>query len=149
MDTEEGKREVEAGYRDAELEAVMKAGERHPWNYYAWLYARGLLRQLGMERSRGEDEAGDMIRWLTKGCLGKVHRWCLQHPKDISGWAFLWFLLRETAGEKVRKSGKEGDGGQSEAMRVIWETSAFGRKYYWGPESIKWFLTSAGDVLVE
>lgn len=118
-----GARGVE-GYWERELEVVMKAGERHPRNYYAWGYARDLLRELAGEG-------------LARGVVGRVHRWCLQHPRDVSGWAFLEFLLREVDGE-----GDGRTGGGEEATRVIWETKEFVRKYEWRGESIEWFLKS-------
>jgi len=109
-------------YWDEELEVVMKAGERHPRNYYAWGYARDLLRELAGEG-------------LARGGVGRVQRWCLQHPRDVSGWAFLEFLLREVGSE-----GREG--GEEEVRRVVWETREFVRKYEWRGESIEWFLKS-------
>lgn len=118
-----GEGEVESGGRadgaveslwDRELEVVMKAGERHPRNYYAWGYARDLLGELAEEG-------------LARGAVGRVHRWCLQHPRDVSGWAFLEFLLREI-------------GDEGEVRRVVWETREFVRKYEWRGESIEWFL---------
>lgn len=111
---------------ERELEVVMKAGERHPRNYYAWGYARDLLREL----------AGEGRKWgLARGGVGRVQRWCLQHPRDVSGWAFLEFLLREVGSE-----GREG--GEEEVRRVVWETREFVRKYEWRGESIEWFLKS-------
>lgn len=118
-----GERGVER-YWDEELEVVMKAGERHPRNYYAWAYARDLLREWAGEG-------------LARGVVGRVHRWCLQHPRDVSGWAFLEFLLREVGGE-----GEGRMGGGEEVRRVVWETKEFVRKYEWRGESIEWFLKS-------
>jgi len=113
-------------YWDKELEVVMKAGERHPRNYYAWAYARDLLREL----------AGKGRKWgLARAGVRKVQRWCLQHPRDVSGWAFLEFLLREVGGEGDR-------GGEEVVRRVVWETRQFVRKFEWRGESITWFLKS-------
>ena len=113
-------------YWDKELEVVMKAGERHPRNYYAWAYARDLLREL----------AGKGRKWgLVRARVRRVQRWCLQHPRDVSGWAFLEFLLREVGGEGNR-------GGEEVVRRVVWETRQFVRKFEWRGESITWFLKS-------
>lgn len=125
---------------DEELGVVMKAGERHPRNYYAWDYARDLLRELAGWQGQG---GGDGRRkGLARGGLGEVHRWCLQHPRDVSGWAFLEFLLREICGEGEGQMG----GGEVEVTRVVWETREFVRKYEWRGGSIEWFLKSVQRV---
>jgi hypothetical protein len=58
---------------------VSVAGERHPRNYYAWCHARFLI---SLDRSFNGREM-----------LAAVQSWCFQHHTDISGWAFLYFLL--------------------------------------------------------
>lgn len=115
------------GYWEQELEVVMQAGERHPRNYYAWGYARDLLRELAA--------MGKGRRGLARGGVKRVQRWCLQHPRDVSGWACLEFLLREVGGEGMK-------GGEEVVRRVVWETREFVRKYEWRGESIEWFLKS-------
>lgn len=76
-----------------EIDAVLKAGERHPKNYYAFQYARRLLARV----EYFQDETS--LSWKnyyttylhTRARLVKI--WCCKHPSDISGWSFLLFLL--------------------------------------------------------
>lgn len=126
-------------YWNRELEVVMKAGERHPRNYYAWLYARDLLRELVRAGSPKEDGKWRSSR-LAGGCLEKVYGWCLQHPRDISGWSFLRFLLRETT------NNGEVEEEDDQATKLVWRTREFVRKYSWRGESIEWFLNSMKEI---
>lgn len=116
----------------------MKAGERHPRNYYAWLYARNLLRELAALSCRGE---GDVEKRGSRGnlaiaYLAEMHGWCLKHPRDISGWTFLKFLLDQVRNEQ-------------EVRKASWETKEFVKKYGWRGESIEWFLKSLGAMTTE
>lgn len=104
----------------------MRAGERHPRNYYAWNYARQLLATLS---ERSEDSTAE----LARGSVEVVKKWCLGHPRDVSGWAFLAFLLG-----RVDRVGAEG------GERVVRETRAFVRKFQWRGESVEWFLKVMG-----
>ncbi|KAL8797403.1 MAG: hypothetical protein Q9195_000558 [Heterodermia aff. obscurata] len=115
-----------------ELAVVMKAGERHPRNYYAWNYARDLLRAI----CGGEEELGTR-KVLMGESLREVHYWCLQHPGDISGWSFLLFLLR--MGDFAREAG---EGFEGEARRCVEVTGDFMRKFEWKGESARWFLSA-------
>ena len=120
---------------DGELANVMKAGERHPRNYYAWQYARQLFSIIRSGCVKGRP--GD--RGLLRDSIGLVHGWCLMHPRDISGWAFQVFLL-----EQLRSEGRdEGDKGkkfEDEIGKSAFETREFARKYEWKGESVEWFL---------
>lgn len=128
-----------------ELDLVLRAGERHPRNYYAWQYARDLSAEL-----KGGQEGMVLRRRMT---VEKVYRWCLAHPRDISGWSFLAFLLCDGGG------GGGGDGGRGEGgdgsvggntaaaaaedlKRIAHETKEFVRKYDCKGESIDWFLNA-------
>lgn len=65
----------------ADLTTVVSvAGERHPRNYYAWTHARFLMK---MNPDTPKTEV-----------LAVVKKWAFQHHTDISGWTFLYFLLR-------------------------------------------------------
>lgn len=68
------------------------------------------------------------------------------HPRDISGWAFLVFWLREM--RDGRGWGDESSRGEmeGEVKRVMWETRAWVRKYEWRGESVEWFLTAATEL---
>ncbi|KAF6238158.1 hypothetical protein HO173_003792 [Letharia columbiana] len=123
---------------DEELVIVMKAGERHPSNYYAWQYARQLFTSIRFEHPGFKDRRHG-VRVLLYDSIGLVHGWCLMHPRDISGWAFLVFLL-----EQLRDEGcDEGDKtkvSEDEILISASETKEFAKKYEWKGESIEWFL---------
>lgn len=123
---------VVRGFWDGELVIVMKAGERHPRNYYAWQYARQLFSYI---RSQNPETCRKVLR----DGIGLVHRWCLMHPRDVSGWAFLVFLL-----EQLRNHGCDQEGereGLNDEIRVsASKTRDFASKYEWKGESIEWFL---------
>lgn len=77
------------GWVSREIAAVLKAGERHPHNYYAWQYLRR-LHALLCSPPRSVEAADEFdVQTVT----GTVLRWCLQHPSDVSGWSFLHYLL--------------------------------------------------------
>lgn len=128
---------------ERELRIVMKAGETHPRNYHAWEYARRLFGSLFLGRYGAIlGLRGRKICWEES--VKKVHKWCLMHPRDVSGWTFLVFLLRKVLEDEnkdwvdVKKS--------AEVVRVLWETREFVRKYDWKGESVEWFL-KAVDIL--
>jgi len=87
-----------------ELDAVLKAGERHPKNYYSWQYARRLF-------SRVEELCRDEIEHLREpsydeflvSCAVLVKSWCCKHPSDISGWSFLLFVLPRLNPVSIRR----------------------------------------------
>ena len=123
---------------DEELVIVMKAGETHPRNYYAWQYARQLLSFICSKHP----ESVERRRWdkkLLRDSIGLVRRWCLIHPRDISGWAFLVFLLEQLHNEGCEEGNKE-KGIEDEIGISVSETREFARKYKWKGESIDWFL---------
>ncbi len=113
-----------------ELQIVMMAGERHPRNYYAWNYARGVIRiSMRTLSSKGGEE-----------CARMIHQWCLMHPRDISGWAFLVFLLdqRDLATEPDKSLNAD-----EIVEDVFAKTIDFVRKFAWRGESVEWFLDAA------
>lgn len=129
---------------DKELAIVTKAGERHPSNYYAWQYARELFCLIQSERS-GNMEGRLWDGALSRDRLALMHRWCLMHPRDISGWAFLVFLL-----ERLR-SGRRNEGAkrrvvEDEIRRCTSETRDFAVKYEWKGECVDWFLKTTGTL---
>ncbi|WEW55545.1 hypothetical protein PRK78_000976 [Emydomyces testavorans] len=98
-----------------ELAVTLRAGEQHHMNYYAFSYLRqflGILRcflngysfqpndDLSRLKSDGisneiadSDITSRLLQPLRKGLLEEIHKWCLSHPRDISGWTFLLHLL--------------------------------------------------------
>lgn len=105
----------------------MRAGERHPRNYYAWDYARQLFATLSEREEEGSEAE------MARGSVEVVQKWCLAHPRDVSGWAFLAFLLARVDGV-----------GEEERGRVVQDTRAFVEKYKWRGESVEWFLKVMG-----
>ena len=114
---------------DYELSIVMKAGERHPRNYYAWQYARQLLQLV-------DGELSPQMKGIRVESLGKAHQWCLMHPRDVSGWGFLVFLM----------ASEETVDGDSDGKRIVRETREWVRKYEWEGESMEWFLKAVGQL---
>ena len=129
-----------------ELSIVLKAGERHPRNYYAWEYARHIFRIFGTFEEGSRDVVSQRNNQIILvETLKTVHQWCLMHPRDISGWSFLVFLLVELRDEVCRGRGAE-SGMEGEGRRVVWETREWVRKYEWRGESVGWFLTAAKEL---
>ena len=135
--------DVVRGFWERELVIVMKAGERHARNYYAWQYARRLF---SFVCSEGAELVGRkrLDRRSLRESIGLVHGWCLMHPRDISGWAFGVFLLEQLRGAGDAGYGEEDErkGLEDDIGRFASETKDFVRKYQWRGESIQWFLES-------
>ncbi|EEP80775.1 predicted protein [Uncinocarpus reesii 1704] len=82
-----------------QLAVGLKAGEQHPMNYYAFNYLREVFALLEC-RFKGDskmpsraESSVEGFKALARAQLEGVHRWCLGHPRDISGWTFLVYLL--------------------------------------------------------
>ncbi|MCJ1311705.1 hypothetical protein MMC25_005378 [Agyrium rufum] len=147
----------------AELRVVLQAAARHKGNYHTFLYGRKLLELLesketdstsflqvneaGMEKQEGST--------LDVGIIWEVHAWCLAHPRDISGWTFLAYLLERYA--QVEPSVRTMDerplgethvgsavGDESHAptvrRQVLQKTRAFVRDLMWAGKTVEWFL---------
>lgn len=129
------RKEVHARWA-SELVTVKRAGERHPRNYYAWNYARVLFEHLSLSLWGGVDYEmkRGIRRELATRSIRDVHRWCLQHPRDISGWSFVVFLLH--VGDYV---GDEDGEFEDEVGRAVRETREFVRKFGRRGESVEWF----------
>lgn len=166
-----------------ELEIIMKAGDRHPKNYYAWSYARQLLTAfsagelLPFHNNNTTTAAAPQIgkhqidatrmNQIVTASIPLVQKWCLGHPRDISGWAFLEYLLttglgweregREEQRIKCDEGGLEGRGKgrlgnevgedvDEMVCRVVKESEEFVRKFQWQGDSLAWFLKAMGAV---
>lgn len=81
-----------------ELTVVLRAGELHPKNYYAFSYMRRLHGIL----SGAVEEPGDIAAQLARSVLNLMLDWCLAHPRDISGWMFALWLLEAIPDQGVR-----------------------------------------------
>ncbi|MDI1487206.1 MAG: hypothetical protein OHK93_006475 [Ramalina farinacea] len=122
---------------EREMDVVMRAGERHPRNYYGWNYAREVCGMLGGEVLDKEEEAfdGSLGSGAGWGMVEKVRGWCFLHPRDVSGWSFLVWWLEDW----MKMSGCVGRG-EDMVEDIVMETEAFVAKYEWRGESIEWFL---------
>lgn len=155
----------------------MKAGDRHPKNYYAWSYARQLLTALSTgeilpsspARQIGKHQIdGKRMNKIAATSVFQVQKWCLAHPRDISGWTFLEYLLTTGLGwEREGRRAEERmkcDGGGLEGRakgqlrngirkevdemvrRVVKESEDFVSKFQWKGDSLTWFLNAMGSV---
>ncbi|KAL2105943.1 hypothetical protein VUR80DRAFT_7515 [Thermomyces stellatus] len=100
---------------------ILTSGERHPKNYYAWEHARWLLRTF-VDRQAEETT-------ILQEIAADVRDWCLKHHSDISGWAYLHFVLR--------RGGVELAGERSGAFRGILQMA---ESFKWKNESVWWFI---------
>ena len=119
----------------SELTIITRAGDRHSRNYYAWDYGRRLFHLLSRRISL-QSATGSTL--LATEVIEQVQQWCLQHPRDISGWAFLAFLLL-----RIPLQGKE-ESMQEVRMRIVAETEDWVRKFAWEGESVEWFWRVMG-----
>ncbi|MCJ1476632.1 hypothetical protein MMC13_005300 [Lambiella insularis] len=110
-----------AAFLLAELATVLQAAVRHPANYHAFQYARRVLGAWG-----GAVSGAEVVR--------RVGGWCLAHPGDVSGWAFLGWVLRA--------EGVGWEEGERERVRaeVVRRTRGFVEDVGWRGESVEGFL---------
>ncbi|KAI4112248.1 MAG: hypothetical protein LQ341_007864, partial [Variospora aurantia] len=118
-----------------ELGMVMKAGERHAGNYHAWNYAREMLQFLTSRATAAA--AATAVERMMAAWVERTHAWCLAHPRDISGWSFLVFLLRH----------HQATTDDSHAARHVYcKTRAFVERVGWRGKSVDWFLASEARI---
>ncbi|KAL8930173.1 MAG: hypothetical protein Q9208_000790 [Pyrenodesmia sp. 3 TL-2023] len=137
--------QVEVGrsisFVEKELEIVMKAGERHPGNYHAWNYAREVVRLVmallltGTERWEENNMRTKEIGEAWRSWIKAVHLWCLGHPRDISGWGFLVFVMDQP----IRRA----EHGMDAVRDVFQNTKTFVERLRWQGRSVDWLLGSA------
>jgi hypothetical protein len=80
----------------SELGVVLRAGELHPRNYYAFAYMRQLLcivYQLLAGKSADTTDPQSISSHLATIIVEPTLKWCLAHPRDVSGWTFLYYAL--------------------------------------------------------
>lgn len=135
-------RNVGVAWRE-ELNTVMIAGERHAKNYHAWEYARQVWRLFWAER-RGTKSERDRNKSeedipIFGECVILIHQWCMKHPRDISGWTFLAFLLQ---------SPPTGISLLEEITRVIERTERFVETLDWKGAGVEWFIRRAKHLKV-
>lgn len=136
------------------MDVVLKAGARHFANYQAFAYGRAAVvrvlrgeeqdeensQELGEEKARARKEMG-------KRLVSRVREWCLKRPRDISGWAFLAFLLRQFGNEE-RANEKEVRAGQTadrhlDARDETEYVRAWAESIGWEGAAVCWFLKYA------
>lgn len=91
-----------------ELDIVLRAGELHPKNYYAFTYMRNFhsfIRQLIQDQSDEDASHVDVEpeRGSTTAVLiDQTLKWCQTNPRDISGWTFAIYLLDQSGDFDIR-----------------------------------------------
>ena len=108
-----------------ELDVVMRSGDRHPNNYYAWTYARWLLDFLTKNYPMGADGSDEN---LAQDSAQEILNWCLGHPTDISGWSFLLHLFQRLPTDPLL---------QTSLFKKVWD---FTCKLSWDGEALWWFI---------
>lgn len=117
----------------AQMVVVMKAGERHPKNYYAWHH----LRQLhGFLVSRTDGKIDSMLCLYS---IPKIHQWCLMHPRDISGWSFTIYLINISI-ETLQAETTALKDFHDVVAKIRYATEDFVSKYEWTGNSIGHFI---------
>lgn len=86
----------------SELSIVLRAGELHPRNYYAFNYMRQLYHTILLDPGITTNENKDKVVSSTS-LLDNTVSWCLAHPRDISGWMFALYLLEEALPDRDRR----------------------------------------------
>ncbi|KAL4889694.1 hypothetical protein BDV59DRAFT_104684 [Aspergillus ambiguus] len=109
-----------------ELVTVLRAGELHPRNYYAFNYIREVC---GVLSQKVADCDGRSTRFAREG-VDPTLDWCLAHTTDISGWMFLFYLLEAVPDDGVR---------QTTVRRAV----RFARDVGWEGESLWTFVDLA------
>ncbi|KAJ5373503.1 Protein prenyltransferase [Penicillium concentricum] len=89
-----------------ELGVVLRAGELHPKNYYAFNYMRQLdvLLAATVEKTSGQSTRETRS---AQSVVERVIDWCLANPRDISGWSFGLYVLRNTSEQHIRRNALE------------------------------------------
>lgn len=151
---QQNSRSTQEALLESEMQIVMRAGERHPRNYYAWGYARNLITSTSTSTSTSTYPPA-----LSN--LNQTHKWCLLHPRDISAWSFLTFLfhhlhfpfpspspsspIQPVHPKEIIPDEDEQQRAVAAMEQVIQTTREFVRKYEWRGESVEWFLRMVGE----
>lgn len=95
---------------------IFMAGERHPRNYYAWLHARFMMHDK-IDKKTAQQASSPAVL--------EVKKWCHAHHDDVSGWAFLMFLLGAHP---------------TDTEMIVGETLSLAKSFHWRNESVWYFL---------
>jgi len=122
----------------SELTTILAAASRHKANYHAFHYGRRLLSLLSSSPAHPTLPHTSLLSIAELEALAEeVRKWCLAHPRDISGWGFLAWLLRW------------GVEGKEETEDTHWrnvvdgeveKVEEFVRRVGWKGASVEWFL---------
>ncbi|KAJ5150617.1 Protein prenyltransferase [Penicillium coprophilum] len=113
----------------AELAVVLRAGELHPKNYYAFNY----MRQLDVLLADLVGKTTGHSAWEPRTAQSVVERmidWCLANPRDISGWSFGLYVLNNTLEQHIR-------------VKVLERVVKFALNVGWEGESLWTFVDQA------
>ena len=131
--------DVRSSFFAKEIEVVLKAAGEHRGNYHAFLYGRRLHMLLALRRMRDEGEgyqAGHVGGLGLERVCFKMQKWCFAHPRDVSGWAFLAFLLGHV-GEGETKG------------KVVTGVRRFVEDLRWEGKCVEWFLVTVEEQVDE
>ncbi|KAK1139586.1 hypothetical protein N8T08_000659 [Aspergillus melleus] len=85
---------------ETELAIVLRAGELHPKNYYAFSH----MRQLHGMLSGYMENSSSSLRLLAEPIAKPMLNWCQTHPTDISGWMFTLYILEAVEDRDAQES---------------------------------------------
>ncbi|MCJ1369444.1 hypothetical protein MMC20_000655 [Loxospora ochrophaea] len=155
------------------LPLVLIASTNHPRNYPAFAHLRRLHHHLQLHTANStapsshplsspsplssteEDPHTRKPSTHHPSSIRTLHAWCLAHPRDISGWAFLEWMMRRVGPEAGRGDGEarlaDSEGGmgmerEREKERVVGETRRWVERLGWKGESVEWFLEATRGV---
>lgn len=106
---------------EEELAIVLRAGELHPKNYYAFSY----MRQLHGKLSEYTKDSSSSPPLLAEPTTRTTLDWCQSHPADISGWMFALYVLEVVGDRSVQENAI--DGVSRFAMDIGWEGESLWR----------------------
>lgn len=119
---------------ERELEVVLKAADHHFANYYAFMHARHVLWLITGVREGTELQGVVKMSFVGQQVWHNVKNWCFSHPRDISGWNFLVFLLQRL----------EDDDRLSRELEK--EVREFVENVRWEGENISWLLKALNHL---
>jgi hypothetical protein len=107
-----------------EISIILRSAERHQHNYYAWQYARRLIKLLApvLAKNKSTDTR------VKTGLMDEIFAWCLQHPSDTSGWSCLLFLMQQSTSNT------------QQVTLIMHKTADFASSVRWKKEALGHFL---------
>jgi hypothetical protein len=88
-----------------EVTVALRAGERHPCNYYAFAYLRQFQRLMTSLPVQAESfDKEETFAFISEQLVDITLAWCLSHLRDISGWMFLLHVLDSSSQTERQKA---------------------------------------------